>query len=170
MDKNALYALMDMDGPEEFEYYENMAAFLEADEDIDIDTISEAVDELDKKKMAEFLDSYFDEFMKVVPDDLTDLYLAVDTARRNIMSSIAEHMDVDEIYELAKQLAHFRKWYVEDMNVIDNSTGEEMNVRDARYNLSASRYTGEKCDYDFSRAAAYDDSYIVKVSDLVEKG
>ena len=51
----------------------------------------------------------------------------------------------------------------------DEESGIELNVRDARYNLSASRFTGDECNYNFDDAYQYvGDSYSVKVSDIIE--
>ena len=41
-------------------------------------------------------------------------------------------------------------------------------MRDARYNISASRYTGETCNYSFDDAYEYTgDSYSVRLSDII---
>lgn len=51
----------------------------------------------------------------------------------------------------------------------DEESGIELNVRDARYNLSASRFTGDECNYNFDDAYQYvGDSYSVKISDIIE--
>ena len=54
-------------------------------------------------------------------------------------------------------------------SVIDRNTGEEICVRDARYNISAAAFLGEKPEYDFHKAYNYEiDGYDVSVQDMVE--
>jgi len=114
-------------------------------------------------------DSYFEEWNKSIPDDLAELYVTVDTAKRSIMGHFNEDMTDEDYSSLANAIYDFRRWYVITPHVVDNDTGEEINVRDARYNLSASRYTGEICNYNFNEAYKYEgDSYSMRLSDIIE--
>ncbi|MBF1331992.1 MAG: hypothetical protein HXM66_04355 [Mogibacterium diversum] len=45
MNRDELYQILDIVAPEEFEYYENLAALLEADELIDVQLILELIKE-----------------------------------------------------------------------------------------------------------------------------
>ncbi len=169
MNRDELYQILDIIAPEEFEYYENLAALLEADDVIDVELILELIKELDMVKLADMFDSYFEEWNKSIPEDLAELYVTVDTAKRSIMGNFNEDMDDEDYSSLATAIYDFRRWYVITHHVIDNDTGEEINIRDARYNLSASRYTGEVCNYNFNDAYEYEgDSYSVRLSDIIE--
>lgn len=169
MNKDELYQILDIVAPEEFEYYENLAALLEADELIDVKLILELIKELDMESLADMFDSYFEEWNKSIPDDLAELYVTVDTAKRSIMGHFNEDMTDEDYSSLANDIYDFRRWYVTTPHVVDNDTGEEINVRDARYNLSASRYTGEICNYNFNEAYKYEgDSYSMRLSDIIE--
>ena len=64
MNRDELYQILDIVAPEEFEYYENLAALLEADEVIDVQLILELVKELDMESLADMFDSYFEEWNK----------------------------------------------------------------------------------------------------------
>ena len=68
---------------------------------------------------------------------------------------IAEDMTDEDISALAEEIVRFRKWYVHDLNVFDRIRGEELSVRDARYNILAAGFLGEKYDYDFRTALDY---------------
>ena len=140
MNKDELYQILDIVAPEEFEYYENLAALLEADEIIDAQLILELIKKLDIESLVDMFDSYFEEWNKSIPDDLAELYVTVDTAKRSIMGHFNEDMTDEDYSSLANAIYDFRRWYVTTPHVVDNDTGEEINVRDARYNLSASRY------------------------------
>lgn len=169
MNKDELYQILDIVAPEEFEYYENLAALLEADEIIDAKLILELIKKLDIESLVDMFDSYFEEWNKSIPDDLAELYVTVDTAKRSIMGHFNEDMTDEDYSSLANAIYDFRRWYVITPHVVDNDTGEEINVRDARYNLSASRYTGEICNYNFNEAYKYEgDSYSMRLSDIIE--
>ena len=169
MNKDELYQILDIVAPEEFEYYENLAALLEADEIIDAKLILELIKKLDIESLLDMFDSYFEEWNKSIPDDLAELYVTVDTAKRSIMGHFNEEMTDEDYSSLANAIYDFRRWYVTTPHVVDNDTGEEINVRDARYNLSASRYTGEICNYNFNEAYKYEgDSYSMRLSDIIE--
>jgi hypothetical protein len=45
MNKEELYRILDMDSPEDFRYFENIAELFESDEDIDADVIYQLVNE-----------------------------------------------------------------------------------------------------------------------------
>lgn len=169
MNKDELYQILDIVAPKEFEYYENLAALLEADEIIDAQLILELIKKLDIESLVDMFDSYFEEWNKSIPDDLAELYVTVDTAKRSIMGHFNEDMTDEDYSSLANAIYDFRRWYVITPHVVDNDTGEEINVRDARYNLSASRYTGEICNYNFNEAYKYEgDSYSMRLSDIIE--
>ena len=169
MNKDELYQILDIVAPEEFEYYENLAALLEADEIIDAKFILELIKKPDIESLVDMFDSYFEEWNKSIPDDLAELYVTVDTAKRSIMGHFNEDMTDEDYSSLANAIYDFRRWYVITPHVVDNDTGEEINVRDARYNLSASRYTGEICNYNFNEAYKYEgDSYSMRLSDIIE--
>ena len=62
MDRDKLYEILDIESPDEFEYYENLSALLEADEMIDSDLILALLKEIELEKLADMLESYFDEW------------------------------------------------------------------------------------------------------------
>lgn len=171
MDKRELYEILDIDKPDDFEYYENLADLFEADDTIDNALIEELLAEVDMETFAELQDSYFDEFLKMIPDSETDFYVTVDTIKRSIAGLMNDNMDDEEIRELANAITGFRDWYVHKMLVFDLDTGAELSVRDAVFNINGSGFTGDKCNYDFRSALDYDaDSYEVKVRDIIDAG
>ena len=168
MDKSELYKKLDIDTIDEFKYYENLSALLEEDDYIEENLIRDLIKDVNKEVLAEHIDSYYDSFLDNLPDDETDLYITVDSIRRMMNGLISDDMTSEDIHTLAEEIARFRKWYVHDLNVFDRKTGEELNVRDARFNILAARFLGESCDYDFRTALDYSiDGYDVKISGFV---
>lgn len=168
MDKVRFYQVLDIDKPEEFRYYENLAAMLEEDEFIEENLIRDLLKDVDKEKLAEHFDSYFEEFLKHIPDKETELYITVDSLRRAFDGMIYEGMSAEDINHLASEIARFRKWYVHDLNVFDRLKGEELSVRDARYDIAAAKLLGDDADHDFRLALDYElDGFDVRVADMI---
>ena len=155
MDKTVLYNKLDIDTADEFKYYENLASLLEEDDFIEENLIRDLIREVDKEILAEHMDSFYEQFLGHLPDNETELYLTVDSIGRAMTGLISENMTPDEIYALAEEISRFRKWYVHDLNVTDRLTGSCLSVRDARYNIVAAGFLGEKTDYDFRQALDY---------------
>jgi hypothetical protein len=164
MDKTILYKKLDIDTPEEFKYYENLAALLEEDDFIEENLLKDLISEIDRGQLAEHMESYFEDFLRNLPDEENELYITVDNIARYLSGLIADEMSREEIAELASAIARFRKWYVHDLNVFDRIKGEESNIRDARFNIMAAGFLGEESDYDFR--TAYDfvpDGYDIRL-------
>lgn len=169
MNRDKLYEILDIKAPVEFEYYENLAALLEADEHIDIVLIEDLLKEINLYDLQDMFQSYFDEFAKIIPDELAEFYIAVETAKKSIMSGFNKNMNDEDFRFLSTAIYDFRKWYVMEPHVKDLDSGIELNVRDARYNLSASRFTGDVCNYNFEDAYDYSaEAYSVKIADIIE--
>ena len=140
MDKTELYRKLDIDTIEEFRYYENLAALLEEDDYIEGNLIRDLIREADKSVLAEHMDSFYEQFLNHIPDDETELYITVDSIGRAMTGMIAEDMTADDVTVLADEIERFRKWYVHDLNVYDRIKGENLSVRDARYNIIAAGF------------------------------
>jgi len=77
-------------------------------------------------------------------------------------------MNDADIDELASEISKFRKWYVHDLNAFNKLSGEEANVRDARYDIAAAKLLGDPAEYDFRLALDYDlDGFNVRVADML---
>lgn len=169
MNRDKLHEILDIEAPEEFEYYENLAALLEADEHIEVSLIDELLRKIKLDDLQDMFESYFEEFTKVIPDELAEFYVTVETAKKCILSGFNENKKDDDYAFLAQSIYDFRNWYVLKTHVRDLDSEIELNVRDARYNLSASRFTGDKCNYDFDGAYEYEtEGYSVLVSDMID--
>lgn len=169
MDKTIFYHTLDIDSAEEFKYYENMAALLETDEFIESNLVRDLVKDIDKESFAELLDSFLEELLKLVPDKETDLYITIDSIKRAMTGMLDEGMTQDDIAIFADEVLKFRKWFVQDLLAFDLKTGEEICVRDAIYNIAASKYLGQEVGYDFRLACDYElEGYDVRVADMLE--
>lgn len=170
MDKTTFFNILDIDYAEEFQYYENLAALLEADDYIENNLLRDLFKDVDFNILADCLDNYFEEFLKSVPDEDTELYITIDSIKRSFIGMMTDSPTSDEIAVLSDEIVRFRKWYVLDSLVIDRKNGNEISVRDARYDIQACRLLGESYDYDFRPACDYHiEGYDVKLSDIIEE-
>lgn len=168
MDKIRFYRILDIDSADEFRYFENLAALLEEDEYIEENLIKDLIRNIDREKLAEHMSSYFDGFLDHLPDNETDLYVMVESMGRVFDGLIMEDMSDTDIDALASEISKFRKWYVHDLNAFNKLTGEETNVRDARFDIAAAKLLGEDSDYDFRLALDYDiDGFDVRIADMI---
>ena len=168
MDKVRFYRILDIDSAEEFQYFENLSALLEEEEYIEKNLIKDLIRNVDREKLAENMNSYFDGFLDHLPDNETDLYVMVESMGRVFDRLITEDMSDADIDALTSEIIKFRKWYVHDLNAFNKLTGEETSVRDARFDLVASKLLGEDADYDFRLALDYDiDGFDVRIADML---
>lgn len=168
MDKVRFYRVLDIDSADEFQYFENLAALLEEDEYIEENLIKDLLRNIDREKLAEHMNSYFDGFLDHLPDNETDLYVMIESMGRVFDGLIMDDMSDSDIDALASEISKFRKWYVHDLNAFNKLTGEESSVRDARFDIAAAKLLGEDADYDFRLALDYDiDGFDVRVADML---
>ena len=168
MDKVRFYRVLDIEKPEEFQYYENLAALLEEDEFIEKNLIKDLLKDIDTQRLAEHFGSYFEGFLSHIPDSETEMYITVESIGRAFDGLIFDEMSDDDIDQLAVEISKFRKWYIHDLNAFNRLSGEETNVRDARYDIAAAKLLGEDSDYDFRLALDYElDGFNVRLSDMI---
>lgn len=168
MEREKLLEKLDIDSPEDFRYYENLESLLEEDEHVEEDLIKEVLAASDKDHLAEHVGNFFDSFMSNMPDEETEIHIIIDTFKGNITSVIDRDMTDEDMNNLASEIYRFRKWYVMDNNATDEQNGEEISVRDARYEIMAAGFLGEEKTIDFGRALTNGpDAVKHKIKDLI---
>ena len=96
------------------------------------------------------------------------MYITVDSVRRMFDGMIYDGMTDEDISALASEISRVRKWYVHDLNVFDRLSGNELSVRDARYDIAAAKLLGEETDHDFRPALDYaPEGYDVRIADML---
>ena len=74
MTKEELYELLDIESAEDFKYVENVAQYLECEDEIDFGVLAALINELDKDETAGLFDDYFEEIMEFIPEAETEIY------------------------------------------------------------------------------------------------
>ena len=84
MNREQLYEYLDIDTPADFEYFENMAALLECEEDIPYEEICVLIEDVDKDNLALLIDNYFEELSDFYPDGDDEFYMLMDKIRLSL--------------------------------------------------------------------------------------
>lgn len=169
MDKTTFYNILNIDTADEFQYYENLASLLEEDNYIESNLVKDLLKDVDIEVVSESMDTYFEEFLKVIPDEETSLYITVEAIKRAFADMLSECLNSDDIALLADEIVRFRKWYIHDNLAYDRIKKEEVSVRDARYDIQAAKLLGEKSDYDFRNACDYEvNGGGVRISEIID--
>ncbi len=172
MNREKLYEYLDIESPRDFEYFENMAALLECEEDIPYEEIYAIVESADRDNIALLIDNYFEELSDFYPDGDAEFYLLMDNIRRSLVG-LAKNKDEDNVTaNFAEELNRFRNWYSVDSKVVCSSvlTGQERieNLRDALILSRLEKLDGDKFYYDFDACRDYKlDDYIMSFADVI---
>lgn len=170
--KEELYELLDIDSPADFQYFENLAAFLECEEELEYEHVAELVKEMDKRTLAQLIGDYFEEISDFLPESETELYGIFDNVRRSL-AGMAKSCDDDTTEtKLADELERFRRWYSMESRAFLTDLGtadeKEMTLRDALVCARLEALEGSKYQYDFSQCSDYPlDEYIVSFGDML---
>lgn len=168
MTKSELYRILDIDDPSEFIYYDNHAALLEEETYIEPELISDILVSVEADLLLDMSNTYFDDFLKSIPDEEADLYMLVENMKKVFIGLIGKEINEDSAIILADEIVKFRKWYTLDQLAYERNSGKEVSVRDARFDILAAKYTDEKFDYDFENALDYEiEGYDVSVADML---
>ena len=172
MRKEDFYELLDIDYPADFQYFENLAAFLECDEELIYDDVAELFAEVDKDTLSQLVDNYFEELTDFVPGSETGVFGILDNVRRALMGMARNCEDETMETKLADELERFRHWYSIDSKVYLTNLGtmdeQEFTLRDALVNARIEKLDGDKFQYDFSECENYQlDEYIVSFGDMI---
>ena len=174
MNIDQLLKYLDLETPEQFEYFENLADLVEADTEIPPETLFELFSHMDMRIFAELLQHYFEEIMDSIPDDASELYTLMDTVKMafvGVASNVEEEKDlillVDEFYR-------FRNWYSLDSKVQieednpDPTARQLLPIRDALTLSRMEKLGGVKFDYYFDPALDFEmDEYTMSFADLM---
>ena len=106
-----LYTLLEMDAPEDMEYFEQFADLMEMDEDVPFDLFYMALSGVKPENAGELAENYFEDLSNAAPEDENDLVLLIDSLEENLMHLAEDLDDQDARRSFAEQLYRFREWY-----------------------------------------------------------
>ncbi len=172
MDREKLYKLLDIEGPQDFEYFENIAALLECEDHISFDEIWTLLKDVDKDSLVLLINNYFEEVLEFLPGDDADFFLLIDKIRLALMGLARNSDDENILGNLAEEMNKFRIWYSSDSQVICQSiltnAEETYSLRDALVFARLEKIEGPGYFYDFSLCSDYPlDEYIMSFGDVI---
>ena len=172
MTKQEFYELLDIETPEDFKYVENVAQYLECDDEIDFADVAYLLSELDKVETAGLFDDYFEEIMDFIPEEETEVYSLFTNIRRSLGGMLKNADEVSTEAKIAEELERFRKWYSMDSKVyltgVKDMSEREDTLRDALFTKRMEALGGEKYYYDFTEAMDYPlEEYVMTFGDMI---
>ena len=171
MEKEKLYEFLDIESPVDFEYFENIAALLECDEDISYDDMFELISQVDTETLIMLIDNYFEEISDYIPGESAEFYTLMEQIRLSL-TGLARCSDEENVMaNLVEEIDRFRRWYSSESKVICTPIGsayeEEQTLRDALYMSRLEKIDGDRYSYDFSQCIDYPlDEYIMSFADV----
>ena len=174
MDIDELLELLDIDSPSELVFFEQFAELMELANDVPYETLVTLIEGMDMYVLPEFVEGYFEDIMKFVPDGEGDLY----TLLQNIattLTTLADSGEEDSARVFAEEMYKFRSWYLFDSTVhireLSDGTEREIPLMEALTTYRIQNFTDDECIFDFSDALDYHlDEYIVSLGSLAEAG
>lgn len=156
--------MLDIESDEDFMYFEQFAALMETEADIDYDTFTELLMMMEPEDLTGVLQSFFEDAVRGVPDDNTDLYSTLQTIKDTLVS-LAEAGRGRSTGFLIDELYQFRQWYLEPQAVIctpeSGGAARRLSPCEALMLFREEKLSGDKYSYDFSEAMpAEPDEYI----------
>lgn len=167
MEKHDFYSLIDISTPEDFKFYENVESIMESDDYIEPGLLFELFRKLDWLDLEELFMKYFEELFRIFPEKEDDLCLTIQAITNKFNNIFNAGNDEEAVKNLSLEIHKFKKWFVYDKPISNLNNGEEINVRDAIYNIYAMRFGGAECSYNFDNVSSYIDGYDIRISDLI---
>lgn len=176
MNYEELVEFLGIENGAEFEYFENLADLIEADEEILDEALYKLFKDADKSTVMDLLENYFEDILKSIPDDATDIFMLIESVKMSFIG-LVETIDSEvEEYETAlvhfcEELNNFKNWYSKDSKVecikIADGVKEVLPVRDALVYARLEKLDGEKYQYDFQECMDYSpEEYVLTYGDL----
>lgn len=160
MEYEELLDLLEMESPEDFEYFDHLAGLMELEEEVDYDGFFRVLSQVTKETMLELLRNYFTDITEHMPDSTVELHTLMDEIRR-CLTGLARQMDSQEGRRaFIDELYRFRNWYaLEGEVVVKNLTSGERSRVSVSEALATSRMEAlgsDDYDYDFEDCLNYE--------------
>jgi len=175
MKTDELLELLDIESPDQFEYFEHLAELMECAEEISFPAFCEVLMEVEQKTLTDLLETYFEDVLSGIPEEAMEFHTLMETIRQNLLGLSLSAPDSDQRRFFADELYRFRSWYVFDSAVSCKSkSGGVPSVLPVVEALALYRLEklGEQPHiYDFEGAMDYTlDEYSVAFPYSVEEG
>lgn len=160
MEYEALLNFLEMESPEDFEYFDHLSDLMELEEEIDYDSFFRILSQVTKETMTELLEHYFIDITEHMPDTTVEIHTLMDEIHRCLIG-LARYLDsaegrrafVDELYR-------FRSWYALSGEVVIKNLASgrrfRVSVSEALATSRMEALGGDDYDYDFEDCLSYE--------------
>lgn len=129
MNLEEVLELLEIDSPDEFEYFEHLAELLECSEEITYDAFFSVLREVESEALTELLESYFEDSLQGIPDEATDFYTLMTTIKQSLQGLVLDLSTLEQRRLFVDELYRFRTWYTFDSvvhctNLADGMTSD----------------------------------------------
>lgn len=171
MDLNELMEMLEIDEPGEFEYFENLADLIEADESIPEETLFQLFSQTDPKTVAELIHTFFDDMLEAMPESSTEMFTLLENIKRSLIGLLQTSEEESLLRHFVEELFRFKTWFCFESEVgcKSLSDGEEkvLPLRDALVLSRLEKMEEDEYQYDFEECLKYEiDEYIMSFADL----
>jgi len=175
MEYEELLELLEIKTPSEFVYFEQYAELVESPDEIGTEALVALFSEMEPGILSELTEGYFDDLLKFVPDDETELFTLVQTIATTLASLAGNVEDEEGAQIYAEEFFKFRSWYLYDGRVrcedLIEGTENDYSVMEALTNYRLQSLGDGDYAYDFSEALDYPmDEYVVNLASLSRGG
>ncbi|MGI6728111.1 MAG: hypothetical protein ACOX4P_06080 [Anaerovoracaceae bacterium] len=170
--------LLEIDSPDEFEYFEHLAELLEYDEFISYEDFYTVLKEVEPDMLSELLDNYFEDIFLGIPDDASDFFTHISTIKQYLIGMAKQISSADSRRLFTDELYKFRNWYAFDSLVhcknVKNNRISDLPVVEALALYRMEKLGEESYEYDFLDCPdfpmeEYSITFSYKISDLDEE-
>ncbi|MDR3073044.1 MAG: hypothetical protein LBU41_06085 [Clostridiales Family XIII bacterium] len=174
MSYEELLKVLEIESAQDFAFFEQYAELVENEEELAYEALMQLLEEVDYEALTELTEGYFEELLRYMPDEATDLYTLLDTIGKTL-ASIARTMETSENQQMyGDEFIKFRNWFLFDSEVrcipIDEGDDAEellVPVSEALTLYRSQNLTEIEYQFDFEDALNYSiDEYIVSLSSL----
>ena len=151
MTQRDLYDLLEIDSPEDVEYFEQLADLLESDEDISEDLFRHALSAIRAENAGEFAENYMAELANAIPEEVSaeDLTEALDAMEQRLLL-LAEDLDEEQNRDdFITELFKLRNWLHEEAGALID--GDPCTLLEAFTEMRAEKLGVASHEYDLGR-------------------
>lgn len=168
-----LLEILDIEGPEEFTFFENFADLIEYEGEIPYDALYSLIKQVNMVGLGEFIEIYFDDILEGIPEeDGIDIYTFLTSVKMMLLGlaeSIAtaeEDEERDEMPVFVEELHKFRNWFTKDsiveMTRLKDGQVFKVNLLEAITAYRIEKINQEEYAYSFDECVPYEiDEYMV---------
>ena len=172
MNYEELLEYLELEGPEDFQYFEAMADLIESEEYIEPEAIYKLFSGVDMDLAASSAEDYFEDILEGLPEDAGEIYSLLHQIKLSICGMMTNAEGEDDVRKLSDEIYRFRNWFSEESQVeLTPESGGTPVIQCLRDGITTSRMEklgGERYRYDFEGALDYElDDYVISFAELM---